>query len=272
MNYNKIIAIADKDMKMTRKTGKVWISLILLPLILGVLIPAAIVSIGRWADILALGNGRIMLLLEHLSIPDKISMPTVNHRFVYFMTQYMLVPIFMLIPVINAMMIAVNSFVGEKERRTLESLLFAPIEIKDLFIGKLLASFIPAYASTLASFLVGGIIMNVLAYPMFGSIIFPSLNWFILLFWVIPVFTISAILFSVLVSARSKGFQEAQQIAGVIVLPIVGLLVGQSTGVVLMSPLVLLVLGGALMGLNLVLLVLIAKLNQRGLLFERQIQ
>lgn len=208
MNYNKIIAIADKDMKMTRKTGKVWISLILLPLILGVLIPAAIVSIGRWADILALGNGRIMLLLEHLSIPDKISMPTVNHRFVYFMTQYMLVPIFMLIPVINAMMIAVNSFVGEKERRTLESLLFAPIEIKDLFIGKLLASFIPAYASTLASFLVGGIIMNVLAYPMFGSIIFPSLNWFILLFWVIPVFTISAILFSVLVSARSKAFRK----------------------------------------------------------------
>ena len=41
--------------------------------------------------------------------------------------------------------VAASSFVGEKERKTLESLLYTPIDIASLFWGKLLSAFIPAY-------------------------------------------------------------------------------------------------------------------------------
>ncbi|RXZ83683.1 hypothetical protein EBB07_04680 [Paenibacillaceae bacterium] len=271
MNYSMIWTIASKDMRSIWKTSKVWLGLVLLPLILGVIFPVAVVSIGRWADIASMG-GKMGGLLELLPAGDAGSMPTVNHQFVHFMVNFMFVPIFLLIPVTNAVLIAVNSFISEKERRTLESLLFAPIAIKDLFAGKLLASFIPAYAASIGSFVLCGLIINVLAYPMFDAVIFPSLNWLILMLWTIPMFTVTAILFSVLVSARSKSFQEAQQVAGIIVLPIVGLLIGQSTGVMILNPLILLLLGAVLLALNGVLLMFIARLNQRDLLFERQVQ
>ncbi|ASA22534.1 ABC transporter permease subunit [Paenibacillus donghaensis] len=271
MNNKLVWAIALKDMRSIRRTSKVWIGLVVLPLILGVIIPAAVVSLGRWGDISALGGDQMTILLERLPAADATDLPDIQHRFVHYMINFMFVPLFILIPVTNAVMIAVNSFVGEKERRTLESLLFAPVEIRELFAGKLLASFIPAYASALASFLLSGVIINVLAYPMFGGLIFPSMRWLIIMLWVIPMFTVSAILFSVLVSARSSSFQEAQQVAGIIVLPIVGLLIGQSTGAVMLNPLLLLLIGSVLLLLNGLLLMWVARLNERDLLFERQV-
>jgi len=271
MNRTLIWAIAEKDMKSIWKTSKVWIGLILLPLLMGVAIPTAAVLVGRFGDLEA-GGSAILNVLDQVTADGGEAFPTVNHQFVYFFVNFLLAPFFMLIPVINALMIAVNSFVGEKERRTLESLLFAPIEVKDLFLGKLLASFIPAYASALVSFVLSGVIINALAYPMFGELLFPSANWLVMIFWVIPAFTVCTILVSVLVSARAKDFQEAQQYAGVIVLPIVGMLVGQATGVLIIGPLLMGILGAVLLLLSVVLLRWIARMNQRDVLFERQVQ
>lgn len=271
MNRNHIMAITSKDMKLIWKTSKVWIGLIILPLIMGVIIPAVAVLVGRSIDPADISGG-LMQLIGEISFSGAGETDTLNHKLILFIVNFMLPPLFMLIPVTNAMMIAVNSFVGEKESKTLESLMLAPLSIRDLFAGKLLASFIPSYAAALGSFILCGIVVNVLAYPLFQGLVFPSVNWIVLMLWVIPAFTLTAILFSVLVSARSKSFQEAQQIAGVVVLPIVALLVGQATGALLISPFIMGIIGAALMAVNLGLLVFIAKMNQRDQLFETQVQ
>lgn len=271
MNRKMIWAIAKKDMRSIWKTSKVWIGLILLPLLLGVIFPTVAVLAGRSMD-LNDAAGSLMRMLEQLPLGNTEGLPTDNHRLVYFVVNFLLAPLFMLIPVINALMIAVNSFVGEKERRTLESLLFSPIEIKDLFIGKLLASFVPAYVAALGSFVLSGIIINVLAYPLFERMIFPNVNWLMLMLWVIPAFTLFTILFSVWVSARSKSFQEAQQVAGVVVLPIIGILIAQSSGLLIIGPLLMAVLGAVLLAVSFILLGFISKMNQRNVLFERQVQ
>lgn len=270
MNRKMIWAIAEKDIKSIWKTSKVWIGLILLPLLIGVVLPAGAVLLARSMDVKEAG-GTLLGLLEQIPLGQGGDL-TDNQRMVLFVVNFLLAPLFMLIPVVNALMIAVNSFVGEKERRTLESLLFSPLNVKDLFVGKLLASFIPAYAAALGSFVLCGVIIDVLAYPLFGRLIFPSVNWVLMMAWVIPAFTLCTILFSVWVSARSRSFQEAQQIAGVVVLPLVGLLIAQSTGVLMIGPLLMAVLGAVLFLISLALLAVIAKMNQRDVLFERQVQ
>ncbi|MBW7476377.1 ABC transporter permease subunit [Paenibacillus oenotherae] len=273
MNRKHVMAIASKDMKLIWKSSKVWIGLIILPLIMGVIIPAAAILVGRSISMEDMNGGMGLLkLIDEIPFEGVGGPLTIHQKLISFIVNFMLPPLFMLIPVTNAMMIAVNSFVGEKESRTLESLMLAPLSIRDLFAGKLLASFIPSYAAALGSFLLCGIVVNLLAYPLFQHLVFPSMNWIVLMLWVIPAFTLTAILFSVLVSARSKSFQEAQQVAGVIVLPIVGLLIGQATGVLLISLAIMGIIGAVLMGVNLGLLAWIAKMNQRDQLFESQIQ
>ncbi|MBY9080228.1 ABC transporter permease subunit [Paenibacillus sp. HN-1] len=276
MNRSQIIAIAQKDMRAITSNVQVWLGLVLLPLVFGVLLPGVLILVIKTVNITD-GDlvDMVQKVITQLPAGDKkeqiMALPTLNHQIIYIFVNYMLGPFFLLIPVLNSLMIALNSLVGEKERRTLESLLFAPIEVRDLFLGKLAATFIPTFVVTLVSFLLCGIIINGLAYSMFDGLIFPNLNWGLLLLWVAPMFTGLVIQISIFISARSKGFQEAQQIGGIVVLPVVGLAISQVTGVLLLSPQLLLGVGLLLLLVNLFLLRRLTKMNQRHLLFERQV-
>ncbi|MNB71601.1 ABC-2 family transporter protein [compost metagenome] len=276
MNRSQIIAIAQKDIRAITSNVQVWLGLVLLPLVFGVLLPGVLILVIKMVNIT---DGDLVDMVQKVitQLPaggkkEQITaLPTLNHQIIYIFVNYMLGPFFLLIPVLNSLMIALNSLVGEKERRTLESLLFAPIEVKDLFVGKLAATFIPTFVVTLVSFLLCGIIINGLTYSMFDGLIFPNLNWGLLLLWVAPMFTGLVIQISIFISARSKGFQGAQQIGGIVVLPVVGLAISQVTGVLLLSPQLLLGVGLLLLLVNLLLLRRLTKMNQRHTLFERQV-
>ena len=58
------------------------------------------------------------------------------------------IPLFWVIPVALTPAVAADSFVGERERNSLEPLLAAPIALGDVLFGKLLASVIPAVLGT----------------------------------------------------------------------------------------------------------------------------
>ncbi|SET26982.1 ABC transporter permease subunit [Paenibacillus sp. NFR01] len=276
MNWSQIRAIAQKDIKAITSNVQVWIGLILLPLVFAILFPGVLILVMKMvnivdADLVNMVQKVIMQLPEGDKKEQITQLPTINHQIIYIFVNYMLGPFFMLIPVLNSLMIALNSMVGEKERRTLESLLFAPIEVKDLFMGKLVATFIPTFIITLASFVLCGIIINGLSYTMFDGFIFPNLSWGIILLWVTPMFTGLVILISIFISARCKGFQEAQQLGGVVILPLIGAPISQITGILFLSPQILLGAGLLLLLINIFLLRRLTKMNQRHVLFERQV-
>ncbi|MNP47387.1 hypothetical protein D3C76_1414380 [compost metagenome] len=79
------------------------------------------------------------------------------------------------------------------------------------------------------------------------------------------------ILLNVLISAKVRGFQEAYQLGGLIVIPLLALIAGQASGMLLISPVLLLLIGAALLLISLVLLRLVALWNSRQQLAESQI-
>ncbi|WP_142922556.1 hypothetical protein [Neobacillus notoginsengisoli] len=87
---------------------------------------------------------------------------------------------------------------------------------------------------------------------------------------VTPALVLFTIILNVLVSAKVKTFQEAQ-FGGLLVLPVVGILISQATGLFFLSPLILVMIGVLLLAANAVLLKVITKFNQRNALFESQI-
>lgn len=276
INRHVVWTIAMKDIKGITSNKQVLFGLIILPLIFAVIFPAAFILLIHFVSLtssdIEIMTNTILSGLPNGGMKDTINaLPSFNHQIIYVVVNYLLGSMFLLIPVINSMMIALNSFVGEKERGTLESLLFAPITVKELFIGKVLSAFVPTMVLTIGSFVLFGVITTGITYPIFNGLIFPNTNWILLVFWLSPIITLFTILIEVLVSARSKSFQEAQQIGGLVVLPIVGLFVGQATGMLIISPIILLFVGLFLLMINVLLLFLISKYNNRNTLFESQV-
>jgi ABC-2 type transport system permease protein len=276
INKNIVWTIAMKDIKGITSNKQVLIGLIILPLIFAVIFPTVFILLLNFVPLTSTEvetmTNTILSALPNGHSKDMINqLPSFNHQMIYVVVNYLLGSMFLLIPVINSMMIALNSFVGEKERGTLESLLFAPITVKELFIGKVLSAFVPTIVLTVGSFVIFGVITTAITYPIFNGFIFPNTNWLLLVFWLSPILTLFTILIEVLVSARSKSFQEAQQIGGLVILPIVGLFVGQATGMLIISPIILLLVGMFLLMINVLLIFLISKYNNRNTLFESQV-
>lgn len=276
MNKRIVWTIAKKDIRGIFSNKQILIPMLIVPFVLCGLLPAIVILLGTTLDLSMInGIGALKSMIANLpegELRETLArMPEERDQIIYMFVNFMLLPLFLLIPVLSSSMIAANSFVGEKERKTLESLLFAPIEIKDLFVGKVLSAFIPTLIISLGSFVLCGLVVDGLTYTRFDQLIFPNLSWIILILWIVPILSIFAILFNVLISARVKGFQEAQQMGGIIVLPLLALMISQVSGLFLINPLILIGLGAVVLVFNVFLLNRITKMNDRQTLFEKQI-
>lgn len=279
MNKTTILTIAVKDMKATFSSKKVWVPMVIVALILCMIIPAGIAYFGIHFDLVGTSSKDIEKPINAFiqDFPNEnmrntlAALPTLGYKFVYFFLTFMMIPFFLMVAIINSMVTSSNSFVGEKERNTLETLLFAPISIKDLFLGKVLASLIPTIVISFAAFIINSIIVNLITYPHFGIILYLNSTWMILMFWVIPILVMFNIILNVLISAKVKTFQEAQQFGGLLVLPIVGIVISQASGMFFLSSFTLFLIGAALLIANLFLIKLVTKFNNRNALFQSQI-
>ncbi len=277
MNSRTIWAIARKDMKAITSNTQVWLPMLIVPLLLGLIIPTGLVLMLAHFGLDATGDAADFLkLLERMpagTILDTINaLPTINHRVAYLLTNFMMAPFFLMIPLMAASSVAADSFAGEKERGTLESLLFAPIDMTSFFTGKVMAAFLPAVGLSLGTFLVATVTINLAGWKLFGEIFFPSLNWAPLILLVVPAVSLAAVFINVFISARAATFQAAYQTGSMMVLPALLLLVGQASGMLMLSTGVLVGVGAALLLVDWLMLRVLLRRMSRNQLFESQIR
>ncbi|HSO12435.1 MAG TPA: ABC transporter permease subunit, partial [Anaerolineales bacterium] len=154
-----------------------------------------------------------------------------EQMFVLYMTAFMLAPLFLIMPLMFSSVVGADSFVGERERKTLEALLYSPATDMELFLGKVLAAVIPAISLSWLTYLVYIVVVNVASYGLFNRIWFPLPTWWPMMFWLTPAFALLGISATVLISSRVKTFMEAYQLTGSLVVFVLALVIGQVTGV-----------------------------------------
>jgi len=143
--------------------------------------------------------------------------PIIGDRLVPFLL--MIVGFF---PISVSLVIALESFVGEKERRSIEPLLSSPLTDFQLYIGKLLAVMVPPL---FASFL--GIAVYLIG-------VYRQLGWQpepILLLQVILLTIVQALLMvsgAVIISSQTTSTRAANLLASFIIVPMALLLIGES--------------------------------------------
>jgi ABC-type Na+ efflux pump permease subunit len=136
-----------------------------------------------------------------------------EQMFVLYMTGFMLAPLFLILPLMFSAVVGADSFVGERERKTMEALLYTPATDLELFLGNVLASVIPAIFLSWLTYLVYIIVVNVASFGLFGRIWFPLPTWWPMMYWLTPAFAVLGISATVMISARVKTFMEAYQLS-----------------------------------------------------------
>ncbi len=148
---------------------------------------------------------------------------------------YVLAPMVLLVPVLFASVVAADGIAGEKERHTLEGLLLTPLSDRELAVAKLLAAWVPAVAVGLLGAALYAGVANLAVGTQVGRAVLPTPEFLLMTLWVGPTFAAMALGAVSLVSVRVETTQAAFQLGGVVVIPVVGLLVVQTTGVLLLS-------------------------------------
>ena len=252
MNRDAVLALAGRDLRIVRRSRAVLVPIVVVPLVLLVLPPAALLVAAGPPDILARELQPFLL-----RVPDAIVAGiggTPGQQAVELVLVYVFAPLFLLVPVMVAAVTAADSVVGERERQTLESLLHSPTTDGELFLGKLLAPWALASAVAVASAVLYGVVANAVLAGFGAEPAFPNLVWAVLVLWVAPPAAGTSLGLIVLISARVQTFQEASQISGVVVVPVIGLVTAQIAGVLLFDVPMLVGLGALLWLLTFLLL------------------
>jgi len=161
------------------------------------------------------------------TFPEMAELSLVDRFQVFFFAQF---PFYLLlIPVMIAVSFATFSIIEEKQERTLEPLLATPVRTRELLLGKALAGAIP---SLLITWLCAGIFLAGIAWMGSAHLLKFVLNaqWFISLFLLVPLFSLLAFMLGVIASSRVNDPKTAQNIAVIVILPILAILGIQLTG------------------------------------------
>ncbi len=234
----EMLAIIRKDLKSVTLNKRLFVSLFIIPIIFTLVLPTVFLLAIRFApDDL----GELKALLDLL--PAASRSENLSVTLLHLLLNYLMPVFFLLIPIMAASITAASSFVGEKEKSTLETLLYSPLSLGQIFRSKVLASFLLSMSISLLSFLAMFLVLEIESAFLFQTFLIPGIQWLVILLLLSPAISLIVITIIVRVSAKAHSMEDAQQWAIFLILPLVLIIAGQFTGVLLISAPILLIIG-----------------------------
>jgi len=230
-------AIIEKDLRFFKSTKGNILSIVIVSIMFGVVFPAIFISILFFTPEEIGEMGELFGLLPEVMGQTEASLAVLS------LILNSIVPaFFLMIPVMATTTMATASFVGEKEKRTLETLLYSPLSLRKIFSSKVVGAFFLSMIVTLGTFILYLIVSQALIYFMFGVFMLPGINWYITVFIVAPALTLLAVTITSKISAKAQTMEEAFQKAGLITIPIILFAASQFTGLMMLNAWILLLI------------------------------
>ncbi|MGP1440707.1 MAG: hypothetical protein ACTTJ3_08220 [Treponema sp.] len=229
-----------KDIHTIMKNKKIIGIMCLVPLVLTIIMPTLFIISVKNSNIEVSAFLKIFEKILKMSI-GKFSLIEQKTIIIDFFIYNVLPIFFMLIPTMVSTIVSANSFVGEREKGTLETLFLAPIRVRDVFIAKVKVSILLSVVLNILIFIIMCIALNIVLYICGFDFFFPNAKWCILLIIASLGITILSTTFVIRKSKNSDSVEEAQQVAVFVILPIIGIVVGQFTGFLFISTLAIFV-------------------------------
>lgn len=248
MNVRQL-AVMTKDIRSVTLNKQVFAVLLIVPLALTIVLPSIFVLVTAFAPDAASDFQKILDML-----PADNGARSQQQRIFGLILNNIMPVFFLMIPIMASSVMAASSFVGEKEKHTLETLLYSPLSLKQMFQAKILAGFSVGMMVSYISFAAMMLVLELEVFLLTGKAILPSSSWLAIMLLIAPAISIIAIAVTVRSSAKAQTIEEAQQRAVFLVFPILALLIGQFTGILLISAGLLWGVGAVLAALDVLLM------------------
>ena len=229
MNVRQL-AVTKKDIRGVTLNKQVFAVLLIVPLALTIVLPSIFVLVTAFAPDAASDFQKILDML-----PADNGARSQQQRIFGLILNNIMPVFFLMIPIMASSVMAASSFVGEKEKHTLETLLYSPLSLKQMFQAKILAGFSVGMMVSYISFAAMMLVLELEVFLLTGEAILPSSSWLAIMLLIAPAISIIAIAVTVRSSAKAQTIEEAQRRAVFLVFPILALLIGQFTGILLIS-------------------------------------
>ena len=250
MNRKQLVLIK-KDIRSITSNKQVLMVMLIVPLALTIILPSIIVFVTALVPEAASDYEKLLNMLPVTGREYSREQMILGLIFNKIMPAF-----FMMIPLMASSVMAASSFVGEKEKHTLETLLYSPLSLKQLFQSKILAGFSVGMMVSFISFAAMMLVLEAEIFLFTGSAIMPDISWLIVMLLIAPAISLVSIALTVRGSAKAQTVEEAQQRAVFLIFPILALIIGQFTGVILVNSWLLLAVG--------IVMALLAFLLMRG--------
>ena len=230
-SFQRILIVARSDMRQLLEDRGFWMPMVFLGAIFFLFIPTVLLlTITKIGDVQVVNQVSETLKVLPQAAQAQIQGSTPEGRTAYALAVFLLAPVAIVVPLTISTAIGASTIVGERERGTGEFLAHSPAHEREIYLGKLIASLVPGYATTLLGFAVYSLVVNLLVGPEVGGWFFPTIQWWVLMLWVVPPFLALTLSIVLRLSARVKSSAAAQQAAGLVSLPMIGIAYSQSTG------------------------------------------
>ncbi len=262
MSLSRIIAVVDKEIHDALRNRYIAMLMIILPLLFAAI---PIISLTSIRQIPASGEPSEELppgLARRLA-----GLPPRTQLEVFLASQFML--LFWIAPLAIPMTIATYSVVGEKREKALEPLLATPVTTGELLIGKAIAAACPGMAlSWGAYFIVVAAAYGIRLSPPAMETLWGPTAW-VQIFVLGPFITLLATLTGLIVSSRVNDPRLAEQVGMIVILPLLGLILAQSFGILWLSGTLLGFIALFLLGADALLVALAVALFERETILTR---
>jgi len=268
MNLERITTLMGKELREFRASPTVLIPVVLLVVVCTAL-PFLVVVVLPWATGQPLTSDKMLqqvLALARRRTPNLAAMPVAAAAEVFLFQQFLL--LYLVAPIVGAVSLAAYSVVGEKQGRTLEPLLTTPMSSAEILIAKVLASFLQALAIEAIGLILYFGTIALLALPGVAGSMF-SLRSVLLVGVLGPFASLAALQATIAVSSRVNDPRSAQQVAVLVILPLIAMLIGQIAGAFFITTAVLLLLCAAMIAAWIVLILLSVALFERETILTR---
>ena len=225
-----ISAIVKKDMREITANKQLLLMIVMVPLVLTLVVPTIFLLSAHFVPEQVDELQPLMRLL-----PEDVQSMGTEAIMVRLLMDNILPVFFLIIPIMAASVMAASSFVGEKEQNTLETLLYSPLTVRQLFHAKVLASFLFSMLISWISFLLMVLVLGAESFALTGVMLIPGISWLLVLVLLSPAVSLIAITMIVRGSAKAQNVMEAQQKAAFLILPVVFLIAGQFIGAMLIN-------------------------------------
>jgi ABC-type Na+ efflux pump permease subunit len=223
---DQVFAIAGKDIKEYFASRTLILTVFILPIMMAVTVPSLVsLFLGTVPSSLVIEDTRFMPPV----LSQAVAALGPRSGIYWYLFTVVTLPLFLLMPTASVIVLASDSFAGEKERKTAEGLVAEPVSLQTIFVGKTLAPVSLAVLSTWVSAIIYWALVSRYS-AQAGVELLPNAAWFSALALVVPCLSLASVAVISWISSLSKGFKEAQQMAGVLLVPLVAIVLGTATG------------------------------------------